>query len=680
VAEEGLVIRQLRFTGNHAFESDVLAAAIATTASGWFASAGAVRWLGLGEKRHLNERLFRRDVAGLRLFYQIHGYLEARVDTSVVRTAHDAYLTFRITEGPPVLVRTFEIKGIDTLADRRRLVQDLPLRLERPFDRVLLLATADTLVARLQELGFPEARVLLERREVDREARLADVSLLVEPGGPAVIGEIQVQGTHLVDSGFVRSLLATAPGRPFRGRDLSESQRNLYRSELFRYATVALDTIRYVPGSGVVPLTVLLSEGLLHRARASVGYGTYDCFRSGIGWTARNALGQGQIFDVSGQVSKLGVGRPFDAGLDQSFLCRALSGDSVGSSRANYNLTASFRRPVFLSPSNALALLLFAERRSEFAVYRRDDIGVGLTFTRETPARVPVTLAYRLSYGGTEANAVSFCAFFNACTETDVAQLRERRVLATLTLGIQRTRVNNLLDPARGSALSFEVTESARMLGSSKFTQFTRVLGDAAWYRPVGSAVLAAHLRAGLVFAPRVALTSQAGNFVPPEQRFYAGGPNDVRGYHRNELGPIVYVVPAAAVRADSSIVEDSVRIAATGGNALVVANLEIRAPAPVWSDRLRVAAFVDGGTVWERGGGAGAGPSFRVTPGVGLRFVTPLGPARVDAAWNGYALPPGRLYAVQNNTDLVLVRNAYQRSARTGRGLVFQFSIGQAF
>jgi outer membrane protein assembly factor BamA len=680
VVDEGLVVRQLRFTGNHAFESIVLGAAIATTNSSWFARFGGVRWLGLGERRRFDEREFRRDVARLRLFYELHGYLDAQVDTSVVRTERDAYITFHIREGLPVLVQHYEIKGLDSLPKRHDVVRDLPLRLGRPFDRTLLVATADTLVARLQDLGYSEAAVLLERREVDRERRSADVSLLVAPGRLASIAEIHVVGANAVDSSFVRGMLATQPGRPFRARDLAESQRRLYRTELFRYAAVTLDTAHYVAGSGLVPLTIQVTEGPLHRAQSSVGYGTYDCFRMGAGWTARNALGHGQIFDATGQISKLGVGQPFGPGLEKTFLCSALADDSVGSARANYNVTGSFRRPAFVSPANALTFALFAERRSEYAVYLRDDVGGSITLIRETVSRIPISLSYRLSYGSTKANAVSFCAFFNACTDTDVRQLGERRILATLTLGVQRTRVNNPLDPERGSALSFEITNSSKAIGSSEFEQFTRVVGDAAWYRPVGGAVVALHARAGMVFSPRLSLESGSVNFVPPEQRFYAGGPNDVRGYHRNQLGPLVYVIPEGAIGADSSIAEDSVRIAATGGNTLLEANAEVRVPAPVFPDRIRLAAFLDGGTVWERGAGLDTGPSFRVTPGVGLRFVTILGPARIDLAWNPNRLPAGPLYVVRTGGDLAPLQDAYQLVKKTGRGLVLQLSIGQAF
>ena len=34
------------------------------------------------------------------------------------------------------------------------------------------------------------------------------------------------------------------------------------------------------------------------------------------------------------------------------------------------------------------------------------------------------------------------------------------------------------------------------------------------------------------MFAPKVILDSASGNFIPPEERYYAGGPNDVRGYN----------------------------------------------------------------------------------------------------------------------------------------------------
>src|SRR5262245_34545756 len=79
----GLVVRQLRFAGNRSIDELALKAAISTTESGFFARAGWIRWLGLGEKRYFREREFRIDVARIRLFYQMSGFLDATVDTVV---------------------------------------------------------------------------------------------------------------------------------------------------------------------------------------------------------------------------------------------------------------------------------------------------------------------------------------------------------------------------------------------------------------------------------------------------------------------------------------------------------------------------------------------------------------------------------------------------------------------
>jgi outer membrane protein assembly factor BamA len=333
---------------------------------------------------------------------------------------------------------------------------------------------------------------------------------------------------------------------------------------------------------------------------------------------------------------------------------------------------------VFLSPATSLTGSIFAERRSEFKVFLREDVGASLQFNRFGLRRIPITLTYRFSYGVTRANAVSFCAFFLACRESDVAQLSDRRLAATLVGTAVRQRVNNLLDPSRGDAYSVEATFSSPVIGSSRFSQFTRLVGDAAWYTPLSKGVvLAARLRGGLIFAPELALSGSAANFVPPDQRFYAGGANDVRGFERNQLGPVVYLVDSSDVQNGNPLV-DSVTVAPIGGNTLAVGNVELRLPSPFLPGRLRWAVFADVGGVWERGATFGANAVLRVTPGVGFRFATPLGPVRFDAAYNHYQLAAGALY-VRKGNDLELLRNEYQTGRRAGP-ITLQISVGQAF
>ena len=103
-------------------------------------------------------------------------------------------------------------------------------------------------------------------------------------------------------------------------------------------------------------------------------------------------------------------------------------------------------------------------------------------------------------------------------TEDDIAQLRERRLIAVMTLGLQKATLNNPLDPIRGSAFSFEVAHSSKIVGSSEFARFTRLVGDASWYYPIGRMVVAAHVRAGAVLAPHDPRRELAARAVPGQR------------------------------------------------------------------------------------------------------------------------------------------------------------------
>jgi len=683
--QPGRVVRSLSFEGNKALQDEVLAAAIATTQSSWFARNFFVRWLGLGEKRHFDEEEFRRDVIRLHVLYRRSGYPNAAIDTTVRREPENVYITFHIKEGEPMVVTNLSVTGLDSLPAwlRRIAVLDLPLQEGDPFNRYLMQASADSIERRLRDRGYPSASVF-SGFEADRTKLIARVSLEVDPSRRAVIGYVDVVGVRRIDTSLVRDLLVARPGRRYSQDELLLSQQNLYESDLFRYATVNIDSTHFQPGADTVPLLVQVNESRRRRIRGRVGYGTEDCFRGGLGWTSRNFLGSnGRLLDLTSQVSKVGVGDPTDWGLREG-ICSSSRNDSIGSNLLNYNLGATIRRPAFLSATSNLSVSVYTERRSEFQVYLRRETGTTVTLRREQlRRRIPLSLAYNLNYGRTEATEVSFCASFNACTPDVVALLRQNRVLAILTGTATVPRVNNLIDPSRGSIKSLEAALSSRFLGSAAFQQFTRVVADAAWYRPLArNVVLSWRLRGGIIFSPTVDVATERGSFIPPEQRFYAGGPNDVRGYHRNELGPVVYVVSKAEVdnaAADSgrAINPDSVRVSATGGNTLAIGNIELRVPSPVFGSRLRLAAFVDAGGAWQRGI---RDPVIRVTPGVGIRLGTPLGPARLDIAYNPYRLQAGPLFQFDTSGELtpVLGQERYVLD-RSGK-FTFHFAVGQPF
>ena len=344
------MIRELKFEGNRAIPDEIIASAIATTQSSFFARNLLFRWLGLGEKRYFDEQEFRRDVVRIEVLYRRSGYPQALIDTAVVRDPLNVFITFRITEGPPIRVVRLATNGLDSLTGdlRRQVLRDLPLQQDDPFNRYLMQASSDTLSRRLKDHGYPDARVFTSF-ETDRDALTAQVSYDVETGKPAVFGAARVVGAKRVAPGLVRALLVARPGRSYVQDELFQSQRNLYSSDLFRYATVNIDSAAYQAGEDSVPLVVQVNESRPRRVRAGIGYGTEDCFRTSAGWTSRNFLGSnGRILDVTGQLSRVGVGEPTDWGLANN-ICSGSQEDSIGSRLVNYSLSAAVRRPAFLS-------------------------------------------------------------------------------------------------------------------------------------------------------------------------------------------------------------------------------------------------------------------------------------------------------------------------------------------
>jgi outer membrane protein insertion porin family/translocation and assembly module TamA len=137
-----------------------------------------------------------------------------------------------------------------------------------------------------------------------------------------------------------------------------------------------------------------------------------------------------------------------------------------------------------------------------------------------------------------------------------------------------------------------------------------------------------------------------------------------VRGFRQNELGPVVYNTAGYdTVRADGAPGGDpsdpsqevyfranpaatSQRTIPTGGNAMLVANLEARVRSPVLADLLELAFFADAGRVWNRGT---AQPlnlgAVQWTPGIGARVRTLVGLIRVDIGYNPYQRAAGAAY-----------------------------------
>src|SRR5438034_6976147 len=397
--------------------------------------------------------------------------MNAVVDTLVRREGRDVYLKFRIYEGDPVRLAALEVRGLDSILDVRRWKRDLPLQVGDPFNRALFQASADTIVSRLKNLGYPYADIL-RSYDVDAAALRAVATLEAVPGPRMRVGQVLITGADQVDTGTVRRMLSVRPGDWFRQVQLYVTQRDLYGLGMFRSVNVVLADTTPPPGDSTVRVVVHVAEAPRHRIRLGAGYGSLDCFRVQSGWTAYDFLGGARSLDVTGQLSKIGVGVPTNANFKDN-VCRFLRSDST-SDTLNYNATVTLRQPAFLSPRHTASFAVFAERRSEFKAYTRQAVGANVAVTFNARRNVPVTVGYGYSVGRTTADPVVYCTRFLLCNESDQAFLANRRPFAAITISGIRNRTNSVLDPTAGSGVTTSLTHSSRLVGSDTLYGFHR--------------------------------------------------------------------------------------------------------------------------------------------------------------------------------------------------------------
>ncbi|MGB6366779.1 MAG: BamA/TamA family outer membrane protein, partial [Thermoanaerobaculia bacterium] len=128
--------------------------------------------------------------------------------------------------------------------------------------------------------------------------------------------------------------------------------------------------------------------------------------------------------------------------------------------------------------------------------------------------------------------------------------------------------------------------------------------------------------------------------YIPISERFFAGGRTTHRAYKRDTLGvpgETLLVVP----NPDDPDAEP--RLVPIGGNALVIANLEYRFPI---FGTFGGTAFFDAGNVWADWRNIDLGDS-RPGIGVGARWLSPVGPLRVEIGWKLDKLPQEDPYVI---------------------------------
>jgi len=651
------------------------------------------------KREYLNHAELKRDVLRIKVFYWKRGFRETQVDTVVADKGKNAVgVTFNIVEGPPTIVSSLDVTQTQPALTDAEVKKRIVLGTGTPLNLLRLDTTVVYLEQSLWNKGYADA-VVDTVITLDSTARTGAIKITIDPKYKATIGEILIEGESKVSEKTLRKSLTMQPGQLFRRAEMLKSQRALYESNLFRRASIEVP--KQGDSSKVVVVTV--QEAPLRDARISAGFNTVDFFQVEGRFTHYNLFGGAKRLELQGAVGNLFSGSLNGRGIFHK------STDNVGSNKSRYftptyNLSANLRKPWFISHANELALGVFTHRRSAPGIYVDRGFGTALTFTRTVADRSPASANYTYELTRVDAGDVYFCVNYGVCDQQTLVALHKQQRLSPFTLTQAVDRTNDPFEPTHGLRGKLEA-EHASTITASDF-RYNRLSAEGAAFRPYrkrGS--LGAHLRMGWVHA--LSSTGDAvglGESEPvlhPRKRFYAGGSRSVRGFGENQLGPRILTIPATTLRRgcpdptpvtacdpNAALLKDrDFEPRPLGGNIVVEMNAELHFPLKM--QNLVGAVFIDGGYVSQRINPTLPKSKKAVTPGFGARYLSPVGPIRVD-----FGINPGRQEVLPVVTEdivngekklVTLEQRRVYHPVRTGFNgvldrMVLHLSIGEAF
>jgi outer membrane protein assembly complex protein YaeT len=592
-----VIVQKIEITGNDAFDMQTLLPFFEEGKSGFF---------GQGKLLFIKSNI-ESALSQIRDFYISQGYRDAVVGDAQYSFTDDrseATVTVSIEEGIRYVVHDIIFRGdltpeaVDTLKKSR---QEL---IGQPYFSRRRLILQSRLLEIYGNLGYPNAVVEVKEQK-GTEPGMVILAAEITQGPRVTISEILIRGNDNTKKKFIRNRLRLKPGDQYSLERQQRSFRELYKTGLFSKVDLHLEKQE---GTDRWPLVVEVTEAPAKELYFEPGWGSYELLRLKAGFREKNLFGTGRIF-----------------GLEATASLKAQS------------LVASLSDPWFLNTDIKADLPVYYSRREEPS-FTRKDLGGSLLFSKKLTSRLNGTGGY--GFRMTDVSDIDpDIEGADAPTDYDYASLKAQTTYDSR---------DDLLFPSRGyrSFISAEYADS--FLGSE--ITLARLTGGVRYFIPLTkSTILGMRYRTGLIIPGRDDF------IVPIAERFFNGGENTVRSFKQSELGPKD---------------EDGNPV---GGLAYNVINIELRQRL---IGNLTGSLFFDYGNVSPNRTREESGKppydnksdimsdtfdqyfkDFRPGVGFGLQYQLPVGPARVDFAFN-----PDR------------------DSDRDEDFFVFHFSVGMAF
>ena len=635
----------IEISGNHYFTASTIRERLSITPASWVDQNG-----------RFSQKMLTDDVAGIKALYFNNGFLHVKVDGQLItdygEKKGELAVKFNIDEGPQTRVGTIQITGNQSFGTPliESLISNLP---DQPYSEANLINDRDAITLFYYNNGFPDVQFEAIPTPSAGDPLREDLVYKITEGGKVDVDRVLVTGLENTRPYIVDRQMRIHAGDPLSQTAMINTQRRLYNLGIFNEVNTAVQN-----PDGQEPEKDVLFD-LTEAKRWTIRYGGGIEFATGNLPSTSNPGGKTGV-SPNGvlEITRLNM-----FGKDQTLTMRGRLGLLTRRGLVSYEAPRLFSRENWRVTftafyDNTADVNTFASERLE------GNIQVEERYNRFT------TLLYRMSYQRVRVDPNSLVI------DPILIPLYTQPVLVAMpSFTYIRDRRDNPIDSTRGSYTAFDIGIATSALGSQ--SNFGRTLIDNSSYYPIKRRwVLARRTQVGLErpYGTNFYGTGSPETAIPLPELFFSGGGNSLRGFSINQAGP-----------------RDPVSGYPIGGQGLFVNNLELRTPPvvlPYLPNGVGFVFFHDMGNVFATTNDILSGitrlhqPSiaqcappnstvacdFSYNPqavGMGVRYKTPIGPVRLDLAYN---FNPTR-YPIQDEDRVTSLRR-----------FNFFFSIGQTF
>ncbi len=554
-----LFIKDIQFQGLKAFKERKIRGVMKTKKK-WLFNAG-----------RLKEDEFRDDLDRVRAFYVSKGYIDAKV-SDVQRKFNtektEITLVLIVSEGRQYVVSTLTLDGnkVFPSEDIKKHLKIVPGSLFVPeIFRLDVKAVEDYYL----EKGYIDAKVKVDTN-TDFEGGKMAITYKIEEGDLSYIEKINIQGNVVTQDRVIRRELAVLPGEKFDGVRVRRSQERLQNLGYFK--TVDLD---YQPTakSDHKNLVVTVEEKKTGELSFGAGFSSIDNLIGFVELSQSN-------FDYKNWPTFTGAG--------QKMRLRVEAGPK------RQDVLISFTEPWFLNRRLSAGADAFYSNLT-FLSDRFDETKLGF----DLRVGRPLTEFLR-------ADVIYTLERIKLDVDDDASTLLKEeegtRIVSKVTLKLDYDTRNNAFYPSQGQ----RAVLTGDLAGLGGDTHFAKA--DAKWARYFPVPWFNNHI---FKWAAEGGVVQEFGssNRVPIFDRFFLGGPNNLRGFKFRRAGP-----------------KDNTQ-EPIGGKVKYASTVEYTFPIVSF---LRGALFYDAGNVYRTFGDIKLS-QINSDVGIGVRLKLPIGPVQLD-------------------------------------------------